>query len=334
MLALSLPAILLQEPVTGLTSSQVNMLMIFAGAVTLAVVIQVAILIAMAVGAAKARKEIVRLTTEIHGKAVPLINDVTAIVQEATPKIKNTIDSVEEIALIARKKAVEIDSLSTEMIMRARQDGRRVDGIVNNTLDKVEHLRETVNHALMAPVRQAAGAIAAIKSGFEKLKENIPSSLQYVAGFVKREPSSAASTKGPYAAASAPPAAAPRSYASATQSTPGGEHNRYGSIEFDVKSGAAAGSSRTPAPPSSSSRPSSNAPMQDAGTGAGVSPRNYAAGTAAGTPQGEHNRYGSIEVDVERTPTNRYGEPAPRRADFNSSREREKLIGEGEDYHA
>lgn len=409
MLALFLPAALLQnEAVTGLTPGQVNMLMIFAGAVTLAVIIQVLLIIGMAVGAAKARKEIVRLTTEIHGKAMPLIHNVTAIVEEATPKIKNTIDSVEEIALIARKKAVEIDSLSTEMIMRARQEGRRVDGMVSHTLDKVEHLRDTVNHALMAPVRQAAGAIAAIKSGFEKLKDNIPSGLQYVAGFVKRGPdavteavSSAFGSKptgapsrpaagssrptGPYAGASSSSSAAPRSYASATQSSPAGGHNPYGSIELDVEpgrsaagssygsggtnpgaggsnygsgSGASAGSrsgssagaatgygsaqgsesrpagdryASDPRDPRSAGRPTH--PEQPSGQGTGVPPRNYASGSS---PNAEHNRYGSIEVNEDRGVSNRYGEPssAPRRADFNSSREREKQMGEGDEYHA
>lgn len=181
-------AMLLQnETVSGLTQGQVTMLMVFAAAVTVAVIIQCVALIGVAIGAAKARKEVLRLTSELHSSAMPVIARVSALVEESAPKLRSTINNVEEITTIARKKAVEIDSLATEMIMRTRQETRRVDGMVANTLDKVENLRDSVNHALMAPVRQAAGAIAAIKAGFEKLRDQIPQSLQYVAGMTRRQ---------------------------------------------------------------------------------------------------------------------------------------------------
>ena len=183
-----LPALFLQDAtVMGLSSSQVTMLMIFAGAVTLAVLIQCAILISMALGAAKARKEVVRLVTEFHGKAMPVIGQVTDLVEKNGPKVSQVIAHVEEISTIARNKAIEIDSLATEVIMATRQQTRHVDTIMTHTLNKAEHLRDSVNHALMAPVRQAAGAVAAMKAMVEKLKDKLPQNLRYVAGYDRRE---------------------------------------------------------------------------------------------------------------------------------------------------
>ncbi|MBS1814034.1 MAG: hypothetical protein JSS87_04070 [Acidobacteria bacterium] len=181
-------AMLFQDAtVSGLTSGQVTMLMIFAGAVTLSVLVQCAILISMAIAAGKARKEIVQLVAEFHGKAMPVIGRVSELVEQNGPKVSQTISHVEEIAAIARKKAVEIDSLTSEMVMRTRQQTRHVDSMMTHTLNKVEHLRDSVNHALMVPVRQAAGAIAAMKAMVEKLKNNLPQNLRYVAGFDHRE---------------------------------------------------------------------------------------------------------------------------------------------------
>lgn len=182
-----LPAVLLQTTaVVGLTPAQVNILMVFAGAVTLAVLVQCAILISFALGAAKARKEFLGLAHDVHGKVSPVISKVDEIVKTSGPLVNSAIANLEEVSAIARNKAVELDSLTTEMVMRTRQQTRRVDGMVTHTLTRVEHVRDTLHEAVMTPVRQIVGLVAGAKAMVENFRENLPSGLSSVMGRFNR----------------------------------------------------------------------------------------------------------------------------------------------------
>lgn len=165
----TLPAFLLQTS-SGLTPNQTMVLLIFAGVITVAVVVQCLLLISFAAGSAKATKEIVSLVREIESKASPLMESATRVVETAGPKIQRAASNFAEVSEIARSKAIEIDSLTTEMVMRARQQGRRVDGIVSDTLTGVENVRGQLHHALLAPVRQVSSIVAGVKAALDKLK--------------------------------------------------------------------------------------------------------------------------------------------------------------------
>ena len=168
-----MPALLLQTEgmtVGGLTQGQVTVLMIFAGAVTLAVVIQCGILVSFALAGAKARKEILGLVTQMHGKAMPLLTSVQAIVDEATPKVRKITSNAVEISEIARSKAVEIDALVSDLTRKTQKQADHVDQITTDALNGAQTITHSVQHAIMAPVKQFVGAVAAVKAAVDRLK--------------------------------------------------------------------------------------------------------------------------------------------------------------------
>lgn|SRR6187402_3025019 len=171
-----MPALLLQTEgitVSGLTQGQVTVLMIFAGAVTLAVIIQCGILVSFALAGAKARKEILGLITQMHGKAMPLLTSVQAIVDETTPKVRKITSNAVEISEIARSKAVEIDALVSDLTRKTQKQAAHVDQITTDALNGAQTITHSVQHAIMAPVKQFVGAVAAVKAAVDRLKTRV-----------------------------------------------------------------------------------------------------------------------------------------------------------------
>jgi methyl-accepting chemotaxis protein len=175
----TLPALLLQTQTVGLTEGQTTLLMVFAGVLTLAIVIQCAILISFAAASAKARHEIQKLVTEIHGKSIPLIKSVQVLVDDTTPKIRVISSNLAEVSEILRAKAVEIDSVVADVSARTRRQSARVDGMVTDTLDSVENISGHIQHAVMGPVRQVAGIVAGVKAAIDKLKSRVEGGSSY-----------------------------------------------------------------------------------------------------------------------------------------------------------
>lgn len=153
---------------TGLTSNQVTIILIFAGVITIAVVLQCVMLMSFMAGAAKARKELVNMMAEVKDKALPVLQSTQHIVERVGPKVERAADNINEITEIARAKAVEIDSVTTEIAMRTRQRVRRVDEVISEAVDSVDHIRHQVFHAVMGPVKHIVGVLAGVKAGVEK----------------------------------------------------------------------------------------------------------------------------------------------------------------------
>ena len=167
-----LSAVLLQTgSAPSLSQSQINLLMVFAGAVTLTVLIQSAILISFAIAGAKARKEIMGLASQLHKQAMPLIASAQSIVDDVKPKMKTISSNAVEISEIVRSKAVEIDAVVSDLSRRTHRQAVHVDQIATDALNGVEHISHSIQHAILGPVKQFVGAVAAVKAAVEKLKE-------------------------------------------------------------------------------------------------------------------------------------------------------------------
>lgn len=152
------------------------MLFVFAGAVTVAVVIQCIVLVSFVAASAKAQKELVSIAREIHHRAVPLIDNSARVVEKIGPRMERAADNLAEISEIARAKAIELDSVTSEMVMRARQQGRRVDDMVTDTLSSVDNVRHHLHRAVLAPVQQANAIFAGVKAALGKFTSRIPGS--------------------------------------------------------------------------------------------------------------------------------------------------------------
>jgi hypothetical protein len=146
-----------------------NLLIIFIAVVSVAVVLQLVVLVTMAIGAAKTQKQILGIAQELHAKAVPIMDSVTRAVEKTAPKVDRITDNLVETTNVLRDKAHELDIVISEAATRARAQVVRVDTAMTDSLNTVGRVTAEVHHAVMVPVRHISGVIHGIKAGLETL---------------------------------------------------------------------------------------------------------------------------------------------------------------------
>src|SRR5579864_8456263 len=86
----------------SLSGQNTKLLMIFVGIVAVSILAQTIIFIVIAVGAVKARKRMVSIAEELHTKAMPVIDNMQAMVRENSPKLKVITENLLETSHIVR----------------------------------------------------------------------------------------------------------------------------------------------------------------------------------------------------------------------------------------
>jgi hypothetical protein len=109
-------------------------------------------------------------------KAVPAVEKVTAIlttaqeiVAETRPRIAEITTEGVAIAKSGRGQVERLDALFHDASDRVRTRMEQIDRSVDNTVEQVEQVRETVKRAAMRPVREVNGVAAGISAAVSTL---------------------------------------------------------------------------------------------------------------------------------------------------------------------
>ena len=70
-----------------------------------------------------------------------------------------------EISVMAKDQVYRFAEIGHDITDRAKVQVARVDGVVDETVDQVQHLGTNVRSAFMKPVSEVAGVLAAIRAG-------------------------------------------------------------------------------------------------------------------------------------------------------------------------
>jgi len=169
--ALRLTATLLQSVDTGAPPSS-KLFMIFVGVVSISVLFQTFAMIAMAVGAAKARKEFLQIAEDMRAKAMPVLEISRSMLEDTAPKLRVITDNLTEASFLLRDQANRLDHLVKNTVETVSLQVERADEMVSATLDGVSEITTTMQRAVMVPVKQIAGLMNGLKAAVEKLTGN------------------------------------------------------------------------------------------------------------------------------------------------------------------
>jgi hypothetical protein len=161
-------AMWLQDP-DSLSSGNSKLLMVFVGMVAVALVVQAIALIAMAVGAAKARKRGLEIVEEVRLKLMPIMDNTHSFIQDTAPKVKIITENFVETSHVVRAKAQEFDVTASDLNSKARAQAARVDGIVTSALNTTTDVAETIQRGIKVPLREVSGIINGVKAGLDVL---------------------------------------------------------------------------------------------------------------------------------------------------------------------
>ena len=143
--------------------------MVFVGMVAVALIVQAIALIAMAVGAAKARKRGLEIVEELRTKLMPIMDNTHSFIQDTAPKVKIITENFAETSHVIRAKAQEFDVTASDLNSKARAQAARVDGIVTSALNTTTDVAETIQRGIKIPLREVSGLINGLKAGLDVL---------------------------------------------------------------------------------------------------------------------------------------------------------------------
>jgi hypothetical protein len=153
----------------SLSSGNTKLLVIFVGIVAFSMLAQAIALIAVAVGAAKARKRGLEIAEEMREKVMPVIMSTQEILRDSGPKVKIITENLVETSHVVRSKAQEFDVTASDLNLKARAQAARVDGMVTGVLNTTTEISETLQRAVKVPVREFAGLVNGFKAGLDVL---------------------------------------------------------------------------------------------------------------------------------------------------------------------
>jgi len=104
--------------------------------------------------------------------ASPVVSSVRHLLNENSPKIGRIVTAAEdttvnarEISVVAKDQAYRFAEVGRDIADRAKVQVARVDAVMDETVDQVEHLGTNVRTAVMKPVSEVAGVLAGIRAG-------------------------------------------------------------------------------------------------------------------------------------------------------------------------
>jgi hypothetical protein len=137
---------------------------------TVAIVIQMAILLAMFVQMRSAIENFTRLANDLHARIDPILLRVNRILEDSEDRIASVMGDAAEITRLARGQAQKVDRVFTEAVERLRIQVIRADQILTGAIEVIEEAGSRVRRTVWGPFQQASAVLKGLKVGLDLIR--------------------------------------------------------------------------------------------------------------------------------------------------------------------
>jgi hypothetical protein len=135
-----------------------------------AIVIQMAILLAMFFQVRIAIEQFTRIATDLQNRIDPILLRTNRVLEDSEDRIASIMGDAAEITRVARGSAQKIDRVFTDAVERLRVQIIRADHILTGTLEVVEESGAKFKRTLWAPIQQASAILKGMKVAIDMLR--------------------------------------------------------------------------------------------------------------------------------------------------------------------
>jgi len=128
-----------------------------------AIVIQMAILLAMFFQVRTAIEQFTRIAKDLQNRIDPILLRTSRILEDSEDRIASIMGDAAEITRVARGSAQKIDRVFTDAVERLRVQIIRADHILTGTLEVVEESGAKFRRTLWTPIQQASAILKGMK---------------------------------------------------------------------------------------------------------------------------------------------------------------------------
>lgn len=137
---------------------------------TIAIVIQMAILLAMFVQMRMAVRQFTRIATQLQARIDPILLRTNRILEDSEDRIRSIMGDAAELTRLARSQAQKVDRVFTDAVERLRLQVMRADQILTGTLEVIEDAGSTFRSKLWQPFQQASAVLKGVKAGLDFIR--------------------------------------------------------------------------------------------------------------------------------------------------------------------
>jgi uncharacterized protein YoxC len=101
---------------------------------------------------------------ELRSTVMPMITRSKELLEKVAPKVESVAADVADMAQSAREQTAHIRFTADEVLARVYRQTSRVDHMITNVADGVEHAGSVVADSVTKPVRQVSAMLAAAKA--------------------------------------------------------------------------------------------------------------------------------------------------------------------------
>jgi hypothetical protein len=143
-----------------------TLLVIFIAVTSVAVIIQMGVMIGLFVSVKKTGERVRELADKVETTGLPALDAARSLMVDSKPKIDDVVKNVTETVAMVRNQAQRIELTLNDVVDRTRLQVIRADEMVTRAIDKVEQTTETVAQGVTSPVRQISGLFSGLAAGF------------------------------------------------------------------------------------------------------------------------------------------------------------------------
>jgi len=136
----------------------------------IALVVQVAILIALFVQLKRTTESINKMVTDLHTRMGPILTRTQMLLDDTQPRITDLVEDAAHIVYLARTQAQKMDKVFTEASDRLRGQLVKADRILSGALEAVEDAGVQVRRSFLGPMQKASAIVHGIKIGLDVLR--------------------------------------------------------------------------------------------------------------------------------------------------------------------
>jgi len=143
---------------------------LFIAVATVAIVIQMGILLAMFVQMQAAIKNFTRIASDLQARIDPILVRTNRILEDSEDRIRSIMGDAAEVTRVARSQAQKVDRVFTDAVERLRLQIIRADQILTGTLEVIEETGSTLRDKVWEPINKVSAVLKGIKAGIDFIR--------------------------------------------------------------------------------------------------------------------------------------------------------------------
>ncbi|HTX16421.1 MAG TPA: hypothetical protein VMD77_14070 [Candidatus Baltobacteraceae bacterium] len=143
---------------------------VFIAVATIAIVIQMGILLALFLQVQAAVKNFTSIAEQLQARIDPILNRTNRILEDSEDRVRSIMSDAAEVTRVARSQAQKVDRVFTDAVERLRLQIIRADQILTGTLEVVEEAGSTIRDRVWDPINKASAILKGIKAGIDIMR--------------------------------------------------------------------------------------------------------------------------------------------------------------------